>query len=115
MGAEVEERLEAQAEGFEEGFPPLIVEPDGTSEWATFVITDAPPEAAADELDGYRRIEVIIDGLTGLAWLQRPFYEEELDLFREHDWPVVLRKDFLRIAPLTEHDVLEIQETRVRR
>ncbi len=115
VGEQEEERLEALAEGFEEGFPPLIVETDGTSEWVTYLLTDAPAEVDPEELDEYRRIEVIADGFTGLIWLQRPFYEEELEMFKEHDWPPVLRRDFLRETPLTEEEVLEISETRVRR
>lgn len=100
---------------YDEGMPPLFIETDGTSEWATFVVTDAPAGAEEDELEDYLRIEVILDGITGLIWLQRPFYEDELELFREHEWPPVLRRDFLRLQPLTEEQVLEIQETRVRR
>ena len=76
---------------------------------------DAPPDTAADELEAYPRLEVIYDGLVGLAWLQRPFYREELEMLEEHGWPPVLRKDFLTEVALTETDVLEIQETLVRR
>lgn len=107
--------FEALAEDFEEGYPPLIVEPDGTSEWVTFVITNAPRDTDREDLEVPEQIEVIMDGLTGLIWLQRPFYDEELDMFEEHGWPPVLRKDFIRIAALTEQDVLEITETTVRR
>ncbi len=88
--------------------PPLFVEPDGTSEWATFVLTGAPRDMDFDELEDEPQIEVILDGPTGLAWLQRPFYDEELDLFEEHGWPAVLRRDFLDRRVLTEDDVLEI-------
>ncbi len=115
VGQEVEDRLEALAEDFEEHYPPLIIEPDGTTEWVTFVITNAPRETTLEDLEVKDRIELIMDGLTGLIWLQRPFYDEELKLFEEHGWPPVLRKDFVRLAPLTEHDVLEIRETAVRR
>ena len=59
-------------------------------------------------------IEVIMDGLTGLIWLQRPFAEEEKEMLLENDWPPVLRRDFLTQRLLTEEDVLEIQETKVR-
>jgi len=55
-------------------------------------------------------IDVIVDGLSGLCWLQRPFYDEELDLFEEKNWPAVLRKDFLSPLELTERDVLELRE-----
>jgi prepilin-type N-terminal cleavage/methylation domain-containing protein len=112
---------EDQGEKFEEGFPPLIFETDGTSEWATYVLTDAPPDIEYEDLEvegadvDYTQIEVILDGLLGLAWLQRPLYEEELDMMRENGWPPVMRKDFLNPVALTEDNVLEIQETAIRR
>lgn len=104
-------------DGVDEVRPPLYFEPDGTSEWVTFVITNAPPEAGdlAEELADYPMIEVILDGLTGLAWLQRPFYDEEIAMLQEHNWPPVLRRDFLEPRVLTENDVIEIRESLVRR
>jgi prepilin-type N-terminal cleavage/methylation domain-containing protein len=98
--------------------PPLYIEPDGTSEWATFVVTNAPPDAGdrAEELDEqYEQIEVILDGFTGLAWLQRPFYDAELEMLAANNWPPVLRRDFLSPRLLTEADVIEIQETLIRK
>jgi prepilin-type N-terminal cleavage/methylation domain-containing protein len=116
LAEEVDEAFEE--ESFEDDFPPLVFEPDGTSEWATFVLTDAPEELALEDLDpndrAYGMIEVILDGLTGLAWLQRPLYEEELEMMEEHGWPPVLRKDFLERQALTEDNVLEIRERLIR-
>jgi prepilin-type N-terminal cleavage/methylation domain-containing protein len=112
---ESEDLIDQADSEFTEEFPPLYVETDGTTEWVTFVVTDAPPDVEVDALEDYRRIEVIMDGLTGLIWLQRPFYDEELTMFKENGWPPVLRKDFVRFSPLTEEDVLEIQESRVRK
>lgn len=115
--SEIEDAL-AEDQNLEDFDPvrlPLVFEPDGTSDWATFVlVADAPRNINVEELENYERIEVIYEGETGLAWLQRPFYEEELDLFEEKNWPVVLRRDFLRSAPLTEDDVLELRDFRVR-
>ena len=115
LADEEQKRFEETYDEFEDDYPPLIIEPDGTSEWVTFVITDAPRGTAKEDLEVPQQIEVIMDGMTGLIWLQRPFYDEELDMFKEHGWPPVLRRDFTRSAPLTEEDVLEIQETAVRR
>jgi prepilin-type N-terminal cleavage/methylation domain-containing protein len=112
---ELDQRFEMLMEEFDENFPPLVVETDGTSEWVVLLLTDAPPEAEEEEVEEFAQVEVILDGLTGLCWLQRPFYDEELEMFKEHDWPPVLRKDFVRKEALTEADVLEIAETRVRR
>jgi len=94
--------------------PPLDVEPDGSSEWATFVLTQAPRDTALEDLEAFPRIELILEGTTGLAWLQRPLYEEELDLFEDKGWPAVFRQDFLDPRMLTENDVLELHEFRIR-
>jgi type II secretory pathway pseudopilin PulG len=115
-----EEQVEQAVEvDFEEGFPPVIIDPDGTCEWVTFLLTDAPIEEedilGVDPRDTkYEMVEVIVDGLTGLAWLQRPLYEEELEMMREHDWPPVLRHDFLNPRALTEENVLEVKMNPVR-
>ena len=108
--SEIEDALEEEYEDFNPQRPPLIFDPDSTTEWATFVLTDAPREIEIDQLEDYNRIEVLLEGETGLIWLQRPFYDEELDLFEEKNWPVVLRQDFLNPDVLTEDDVLELHE-----
>ncbi|GJM26303.1 MAG: hypothetical protein DHS20C16_27180 [Phycisphaerae bacterium] len=117
-----EERLEdieeSAGETYEEEFPPLVLDTDGTSEWATFLLTDAPMDVPAEDLDDeteFGRLEVILDGLTGLAWLQRSLFIEELEMMKEHGWPPVLRKDFVQAQKLTEDNVLEIREASVRR
>ena len=115
--SEVENALEREfedVEHFEAQRPPLIIEADGTSDWAVFVLTQAPRGTEIEELDEHPRIELILDGMTGLAWLQRPFYDEELDLFEEKGWPAVLRQDFLDRRQLTENDVLELHEFRIK-
>lgn len=97
-------------ERFETQRLPLIFEPDGTSEWATFVLTLAPRDTELNDLEDYPQIEVILDGVTGLAWLQRPFYDRELDLFEEKGWPAVLAQDFLDPMEITEDRVLEVSD-----
>jgi len=115
------EQQDRRDERFDPMRPPLYIEPDGSSDWATFVLTDAPDDIAVDELDkmgetgDYHRIDVITDGMTGLTWLQRPFYDEELDLFEQKGWPAVLRQDFLDPRALTEDDVLELHKVEGRR
>ena len=110
--SELDEALESRArkEEFDRELPPFHIEPDGTSDWATFVLTEASADVPLDELYDHPGIDVIVDGLSGLCWLQRPFYDEELDLFEEKNWPAVLRKDFLSPRELTERDVLELRE-----
>lgn len=97
-------------EDFDPRFPPLYFEPDGTTGWVVFVISNAPRDAELDEILDYPAVDLILEGSTGLAWLQRPFYDEELDLFEEKHWPAVLRQDFLDPRVLTEDDVLELHD-----
>jgi len=102
------------AEHFEPERPPMPIEPDGASEWATFVLTDAPRNTPIEQIEDFPRLELIIEGSTGLAWIQRPFYDEELDLFEEKGWPAVLRQDFTDARELTENDVLELRDITIK-
>ncbi|MCH7884240.1 MAG: hypothetical protein IIC01_03230 [Planctomycetes bacterium] len=115
--SQIEDALEEalDEEGFEPLHPPLLIEPDGTTEWATFVLTKAPRDTDPEDLAEYPSIELILEGATGLAWMQRPFYDEELDLFEQKGWPAVLRQDFLDPRVLTEDDVLELRDVPVNR
>ncbi len=112
---EISDEIERSPENFEAEYPPLYVEPDGSSGWATFTLTSAPRETPFDELKNHPRIDLIVEGTTGLAWMQRPFYDEELDLFEDKGWPAVLRQDFLNPRVLTENDVLELREITIRK
>lgn len=106
--SQIRDAVDEELEDFSPERPPLIIEPDGTSDWATFVLTTAPRDTSFDDLEHHERVEIILDGETGLAWLQRSFYDEEVDLFEEKGWPVVLRRDWLDPRVLTEDDVLEL-------
>ncbi len=114
VAEQITEKLIEQYEDIDPERPPLIIEPDGSSDWATFVLTNGPRDMDIEQLEDYPRVEVILDGAMGLSWLQRPFYDEELDLFEEKNWPAVLRQDFLDPRVLTEDDVLEIREMQLR-
>ncbi len=113
--SQVEDAVDGAAKDFAPQRRPLMIDPDGSSDWATFVITDAPSETSYDQLAQYASIEVILEGPTGQAWLQRPLFAEELDLFEEKNWPVVLRQDFLTTRMLTENDVLELRDASANR
>ncbi len=116
--SEIKAALEKEfysVEHFNADRPPVVIEADGTSEWVVFVMTQAPRDTPIENLDKYARLELIVDGMTGLAWMQRPFFDEELKLFEEKGWPAVLRQDFLSQRPLTENDVLELHEFRIQR
>ncbi|MCC6649874.1 MAG: hypothetical protein IT348_01850 [Candidatus Eisenbacteria bacterium] len=112
-GSEIEKEQIRAFEDFDPDRPPLVIEPDGSCEWATFVFTEAPRDYDLQQLEEEVRLELILDGFTGQSWLQRPFYDEEIDLFEEKHWPAVLRQDLLTSAVLTEDDVLEIHERRM--
>lgn len=120
---DLQDRRERVAEQLEDAFadreeeynpdrPPLLVEPDSSSDWATFIVTEAPRDVSLQQMQDEPQIHVILDGDTGGIWLQRPFYQEELDLFEEKGWPAVLRQDFLNPRVLTENDVLELRDIR---
>lgn len=107
----VAEELANMREDWDVDYPPLIFEPDGTSPWATYVITKAPKNTKVEALDDtVPRLEVILEGPTGMIWIQRALYASEIDLFEQNGWPVVLRRDFSDPRPLTEKDVLELSE-----
>ena len=113
--SDIAERLDEMFEDQDPDYPPLVIEPDGTSEWVTFVLTGVDRELTVEDLEEDDPvIDVILDGVTGLIWLQRPFKEEEVDMLEENGWPPVLRQDFLRPELLTEDDVLEIREQVIR-
>jgi len=113
--SQIEDMVDKALEEFEPQRRPLMIDPDGSSGWATFVLTDADRETSYEQLSSESRIELILEGPTGQAWLQRPLYDEEIDLFEEKNWPVVLRQDFLTTRMLTENDVLELREANYKR
>jgi type II secretory pathway pseudopilin PulG len=106
----VRDRLEEKKEEIEAERPPLLIDVDGTTDWATFVLTEAPKGTKIDRLEDFPTIEVIFDGSTGQTWLQRPLFDEELDLFEEKGWPCVLGQDYLDLAVITEERVLELRD-----
>jgi hypothetical protein len=113
---EVAEELEEVFEDFDPLRPPLYVEPDGTNDWVTFVLTDAPQNIKAEKIadnEKYLRLEIIVEAYSGVSWVQRPLYDEELDLFEEKNWPVVLRQDLISPRVLTENDVLELHDIKI--
>lgn len=112
--SEIEEAIERSRQDFAPERPPLYIEPDASSDWATFVLVEGPRGLSVEETEAYPRVEVILEGETGLTWIQRPLYDEELDLFEEKNWPVVLRQDLITNKMLTEDDVLELREVSVK-
>lgn len=56
--------------------PPLIFEPDGSSDWATLIIANVTPEKPIE--DGAEQIWIEIDGRSGLASIRPPLSEQEM-------------------------------------
>lgn len=92
--------LEARDLDEDELLAPLVFEPDGSSERATFVLTRQPFDVTYDELRDLQEedltavLEVHLDGRTGDIWLLRPWVEEEKDLFRQLRVRPDFRRDF---------------------
>ncbi len=91
----------------------LFFGPDGTSAWMSFRLVDAPKQAFDErKLAEYEQVDVIVDGRLGLVFLQRPLYQDEIDVLAEKGHSPLLRRDFMAARHLTEDDVLEIDMTK---
>lgn len=94
-----------------EGWAPfhrVTFNPDGTADWATFVLTDLPYDAEPTAADVGRIINVIVDGRTGQAWLQRALRKDEVEVMNEHRASPILHQDFTRPDRITEENILEV-------
>lgn len=87
---------------------PLVLNPDGTCDWVTFVITDLPPETEMNEEVAPRILNVIVDGRTGQVWVQRALRVREVELMNERGASPILHTDFLDASEITEDNILEI-------
>lgn len=83
-------------------------QPDGTSDWATFVITDLPYDIDVEAHHVGRIINVIVDGRTSKPWLQRALRVEEVELMQEHGASPILHQDFTDSMLITEDNILEV-------
>lgn len=90
-------------------FARLTFRPDGTTDWVTFVLTDLPPDIHIEPHHVSRIINVIVDGRTGQAWMQRALTVEEVELMREHGASPILHMDFTSPQTITEDNILRIQ------
>lgn len=116
FGDEDDEEFESNDSVFAE----LVFEPDGTCDWATFVLTNADEELSLEDISSEEdfdaeTLQVIVDGRIGQAWIQRYLTDDEESLLKEYGLRPVLRQDFLSTRRLTEDDVRQISEGRTRR
>lgn len=106
-----EQRLRRNVPEEELYFRTIVFEPDGAFPWVTIQLTDAPPDAEEDEIEeGYQRLNLVMDGTTGEGWIQQPLTEEEIELLKEHNGSPLLRYDRYNAPPLTEDNLLYIDE-----
>lgn len=90
-------------------FVPLTFNPDGTCDWVTFVLTDIPPDTQKVEAKHVLNIlNVIVDGRTGQAWLQRALRREEVEVMNKRGASPILHLDFTSSQLITEDNILEI-------
>jgi len=89
-------------------FVPLKLNPDGTADWVTFVLTDLPPDIELEERHVGRIINVIVDGRTGQAWMQRAMRIKEVELMNEYGASPILHQDFTNPDEITEDNILEM-------
>lgn len=93
-------------------FVPLTLNPDGTTHWVTFVLTDLPFDTVPEDYQVGRILNVIVDGRTGQTWVQRALRVTEVELMNEHGASPILHQDFTRSDAITEENILEVQMTR---
>jgi prepilin-type N-terminal cleavage/methylation domain-containing protein len=92
----------------------LIVEPDGTVEWATFtlVVLDDPQVELEDVEDVAElpKLNVMIDGRTGQIWVQRPLTQDEKELLLRENGSHILHMDRIDAEPITEENILRLKD-----
>ncbi len=86
----------------------ITFNPDGTSDWAMFMLTSLPYDQEAREDDIGRILTVILDGRTGQTWFQRKWRNTEIELMDEYGASPVLHVDFTRPDEITEQNILQI-------
>jgi hypothetical protein len=82
--------------------------PDGTTEWVTFVLTNVPPDEDVMEEHIDNIVNLIVDGRTGDSWMQRVFRVDEVELMQEYGASPMFHLDFTRPEPITEANILSL-------
>lgn len=69
--------MNGEGEKEDDEYRPMVVfGPDGSTEWATFIVARLDPEEELDE--EMEQVWVVLDGRTGLATIREPVTEEQL-------------------------------------
>ena len=91
-------------------FVPLTLNPDGTTEWVTFVLTDLPFDVELEPYHVGRILNVMVDGRTGQTWVQRALRVEEVEAMQELGASPVFHQNFTNPEMMT----VDAIETRLR-
>lgn len=88
----------------------LYVEPDGSSDWATFTLAwlRTPEEEENPELAP--TLNVLLDGRTGQIWIQQPLSDEEIELLLRENGSHILHTDRINAPPITEENILRLKD-----
>jgi hypothetical protein len=98
----------SMAQGVQATFVPLTLNPDGTCDWVTFVLTDLPPDVQLEAYHAPRILNVIVDGRTGQTWIQRALRVDEVEVMQQHGASPILHVDFTSPDEITERNILQI-------
>jgi prepilin-type N-terminal cleavage/methylation domain-containing protein len=90
----------------------LVIEPDGTAEWATFLLVrlDDPTVDDEEAIEAAPKLNVMVDGRTGQVWVQRPLSDEEMELLKRENGSHILHMDRIDAAPITEENILHLRD-----
>ena len=88
----------------------LYVEPDGSSDWATFTLAwlRTPEEEEDPELAP--TLNVLLDGRTGQIWIQQPLTDDETELLLRENGSHILHTDRINAPPITEENILRLKD-----
>lgn len=98
----------SMAQGVRATFVPLTLNPEGTCDWVTFVLTDLPPDVQLEAYHAPRILNVIVDGRTGQTWIQRALRVDEVEVMHQHGASPILHVDFTSPDEITERNILQI-------
>jgi prepilin-type N-terminal cleavage/methylation domain-containing protein len=89
-------------------FVSLTLNPDGSADWVTFVLTDLPYDVELEDYHVANILNVIVDGRTGQTWIQRALRVEEVEVMNEKRASPILHIDFTSPDLITEDNILQI-------
>ena len=86
------------------------VEPDGSSDWATFTLAWLPGPEDEEDPEQAPSLNVMVDGRTGQIWVQQPLTDEEIELLLRENGSHILHTDRINAPPITEENILRLRD-----